>query len=109
MICYFRALWACQADHPQEKHHDQTVALIDTLLHAKSKLSTSIIFEILKLCSLIAFSIITQELDFSQPCRFHRFSEATMVYHLKPKNHIDGPFFFVENLYCRLWTCSTKH
>ena len=67
---------------------------MDTLLHAKSKLSTSISFEILKLCSLIAFSIITQELDFSQPCRFHRFPEATMVYHLKSKNHIDGPFFF---------------
>ena len=35
------------------------------------------------------FSIITQELDFSQPCRFYRFSKV--VYHLKRKNHTDGP------------------
>ena len=34
------------------------------------------------------FSITTQELDFSQPCRFYRFLKV--VYHLKPKNHIDG-------------------
>ena len=42
----------------------------------------------------IAFSITTQELGFSQPGGFHRFPKATMVYHLKPKNHIDGPIFF---------------
>ena len=33
------------------------------------------------------FSITTQELDFSQPCRFYRFSKV--LYHLKPKNHTD--------------------
>ena len=38
------------------------------------------------------FSITTQELDFSQPCGFYRFSKV--VYHLKPKNHIDGKNFF---------------
>ena len=32
-----------------------------------------------------AFSITTQELDFSQPCGFHIFPKATMVYHLKPE------------------------
>ena len=48
-----------------------------------------------------AFSITTQELDFSQPYGFHRFPKATMVYHLKPKNHhINGPISF-QNLYCR--------
>ena len=35
------------------------------------------------------FSITTQELDFSQPCHFDRFSKV--VHHLKSKNHIDGP------------------
>ena len=35
------------------------------------------------------FSVATQELDFSQPCCFWRFSKT--VYHLKPKIHIDGP------------------
>ena len=35
------------------------------------------------------FSVTTQELDFSQPCRFNRFSKV--VYHLKLKNHIGGP------------------
>ena len=33
------------------------------------------------------FLITTPELDFSQPCGFYRFSKV--VYHLKPKNHID--------------------
>ena len=35
------------------------------------------------------YSITTKELDFSQPCGVYRFSKV--VYHLKPKNHIDGP------------------
>ena len=43
-----------------------------------------------------AFSIATQELDFSQPSSFHRFPKATMVYHLKLKNHIDGAIFFFK-------------
>ena len=34
------------------------------------------------------FSITTQELDFSQPSGFYRFSKV--VYHLKQKNHFDG-------------------
>ena len=59
-----------------------------------------------------AFLIATQELDFSQPCGFHRFPEATMVYHLKQKNHIDGPIFFSKSvmlIYFRaLWACLTK-
>ena len=46
----------------------------------------------------IVFSITTQELAFSQPCGFYRFS--MVVYHLKPKNHIDGAIFF-QNLHCR--------
>ena len=35
-------------DHTQEKVHDKITASMDILLHAKSKLSTSIVFEILK-------------------------------------------------------------
>ena len=36
-----------------------------------------------------AFSITTQDLDFSQLCDFYRFSKVE--YHfLKPKNHTDG-------------------
>ena len=35
-----------------------------------------------------AFSVTTQELHFSQPCGFYRFSKV--VYHLKPKDPIDG-------------------
>ena len=50
-----------------------------------------------------ASSVTTQELDFSQPCGFYRFSKV--VHNLKPKNHIDGtnlssksvlPIFFSE-------------
>ena len=59
-----------------------------------------------------AFSIATQELDFSQPSSFHRFPKATMVYHLKLKNHIDGAIFFSKSLlpiYFRaLWACLKK-
>ena len=33
------------------------------------------------------FSITTQELVFSHPCGFYRFSKV--VYHLKPKNNTD--------------------
>ena len=58
------------------------------------------------------FLMATQELDFSQSCGFHRFPEATMVYHLKQKNHIDGPIFFSKSvmlIYFRaLWACLTK-
>ena len=39
-----------------------------------------------------AFSIVTQELDFSQPCDFYRFSNV--VIHLKPKKlHRWNKFF----------------
>ena len=45
-----------------------------------------------------AFSVTTQELDFSQPYRFDRFPKAAIVHHLKPKNHTDEKnitiFFF---------------
>ena len=37
------------------------------------------------------FSITTQELDFSQPYSFYKFLKV--VFHLEPKNHIDGPNF----------------
>ena len=83
------------SDHTQEKLHDQISASMDILLHAKSKLSTSNSFWDIKILKIIqsdwsrVFSITTQELDFSQPCRFYRFLKV--VYHLKPKNHIDGP------------------
>ena len=40
------------ADHTQEKLHDQITTSMDILLHAKSKLSPSIVFEILKLKKL---------------------------------------------------------
>ena len=43
-------------DHSQEKLHDQNVASIDILLHAKSKFLHQIAFELLKLkklCNLI--------------------------------------------------------
>ena len=36
-------------DHTQEKLHDQIAVSMDILLYAKSKLSTSKVFEILKL------------------------------------------------------------
>ena len=59
-----------------------------------------------------AFSIATQELDFSQPSSFHKFPKATMVYHSKLKNHIDGAIFFSKSLlpiYFRaLWACLKK-
>ena len=80
-------------DHTQEKLHDQIAASMDILLHAKSKLSTSNSFWDIKILKFMqsdwsrVFSITTKELDFSQPCRFCRFSNV--VYHLKLKNHID--------------------
>ena len=73
-----------------------------------------------------SFSNATQELDFSQPCSFHRFPKATMVYHLKLKNQlklklklnqlklkkIDVTIFFSKSvlpIYFRsLWACLTK-
>ena len=81
-------------DHTQEKLHDQIAASMDIALHAKSKLSTSNSFWDTKILKILksdwsrVFSVTTQELDFSQPCSFYSFSK--MVYHLKPKNHIDG-------------------
>ena len=71
-------------EHTQEKLHYQTTASMDILL-ARSKLSASNNFwdiEILKIMQSdwsIAFSITTQELAFSQPCGFYRFS--MVVYH----------------------------
>ena len=76
-------------DHTQEKLHDQTAASMDILLHAKSKLSISNSFWDIKIWKNMqsdlsrAFSIVTQALDFSQPCGFYRFSNV--VIHLKPK------------------------
>ena len=67
---------------------------MDILLHAKSKLSIPNDFQDIKILKIMqsdwfrVFSVTTQELDFSQPCGFYRFSKV--VYHLKPKNHIDG-------------------
>ena len=64
-----------------------------------------IVFEIIKfkklynMIGLEHFELQLKNLIF-QPCNFHRFPKATMMYHLKPKNHIDEPFFF-QNLYCR--------
>ena len=46
------------------------------------------------------FSITTQELDFSQPCGFYRFSKV--VYHLKRKNHIDRQIV-LQNLHCQFF------
>ena len=40
-------------DHTQIKPQDQTVAFMDILLHAKSKLSTSNGFGDIKICNLI--------------------------------------------------------
>ena len=48
-------------DHTQEKLHKQTAASMDILFHTKSKLSTHIVFEILKPDWLRAFSITTQK------------------------------------------------
>ena len=74
-------------DHNQEKLHDQITASMDMLLLVKSKLSTSNSFWYIKILKIIqsnwprVFSVTTQELDFSQPFRFYRFSKV--VYHLK--------------------------
>ena len=43
-----------------------------------------------------AFSIRTQEQDFSQARGFHASQKAFMVHHLKPKNLIDGPVFLFK-------------
>ena len=54
------------------------------------------------------FSITTQELDFSQPSRFYRIS--MVVYHIKPKSHIEGPNLSLLPVFFRaLRTCLTKH
>ena len=50
--------------------------------HTQEKLHYKIAF------GLEYILITIQELDFSQPCLFYRFSKV--VYHWKPKNHIDG-------------------
>ena len=91
-------------DHTQEKLSHQTVASMDILLHAKNKLSTSNSFWDTDWSR--AFSVQTQELDFSQPSGFYRFSKV--VYHLKPKNYIDGPFFF-QNLHCQFISVRLGH
>ena len=96
IISYFRALWNVRhTDHTQEKRHDQIVSFMSILLHAKRKTSTSNSFWDIKIYKIMksdwsrVFSITTQELGFSQLCGFYRFSKV--VYHLKPKIHIDGP------------------
>ena len=66
-------------DHTQEKLHDQIAVSMDILLYAKSKLSTSNSFWDIKIKIIQSdwsrvFSVTIQELDFSQPCRFYRFS-----------------------------------
>ena len=66
---------------------------MDILLYAKSKLSTSNSFRDINILKIMlsdwyrVFSITTQELDFSQPCGFYRFSKV--MYHID-ENHIDG-------------------
>ena len=81
-------------EHSQERLYDQIAASMNILLHAKSKLSTWNSFWDIKILKIMqsdwsrVFSVTTQELDFSQPCVFHGFSKV--VYHLKPKNYIDG-------------------
>ena len=81
-------------EHSQEKLYDQIAASMNILLHAKSKPSTWNSFWDIKILKIMqsdwsrVFSVTTQELDFSQPCVFHGFSKV--VYHLKPKNYIDG-------------------
>ena len=97
-------------DHTQEKLHDQIAATMNISLHVKGKLSTSDSFWDIKILKIMqsdrsrVFLITTPELDFSQPCGFYRFSKV--VYHLKPKYHIDGtnissksvlPNFFSEH------------
>ena len=56
------------------------------------------------------FSITTQELDFSKPCGFYRFSKV--VYHLKAKNQIDAPNLFSKSalsiFFRALRLCLTK-
>ena len=42
------------------------------------------------------YSIITQELDFSQPCGFYRFPKV--MHHLKQKNYIDGTNLFSKSV-----------
>ena len=83
-------------DHTQEKLHDQIVASMDILLHAKSKLSTSNSFWDIKIYKIMqshwsrVFSItMSSRTRFFTAMSFYRFSKV--VYHLKPKNHIDGP------------------
>ena len=88
-------------DHTQIKPQDQTVAFMDILLHAKSKLSTSNGFGDIKIVQsdwFRAFSITTKELGFSQPYGFHRFPKETVVYHLKPKNHTDRQNVFSKSV-----------
>ena len=57
-----------------------------------------------------ASSVTTQELDFSQPCGFYRFSKV--VHHLKQKNHIDGQNLFSKSVlsiyFSALSACVTK-
>ena len=65
----------------------------------KANFLSQIVFDKLKFMQsdwLRAFSITTQELDFSQPYSFYRFPKV--VYHLKPKNHINGPNIFSKSV-----------
>ena len=65
---------------------------------------------------LRAFSITTQETEscglgnFSKPCGFYRFSKV--VYHSKPKNHVDVPNHFSKSVlsifFRALRICLTK-
>ena len=103
-------------DHTQEKIQDKTAASIDILLPAESKLSTSNSFRDIKIQKIIqsgrsrAYSVTTQELDFSQLCGFYRYSKV--VYHLKPKNYINGPNLFSKSVlpifFRALRACLTK-
>ena len=57
-----------------------------------------------------AFSIKTRELDFSEPCCFYRLLKV--MYHLKPKTHIDGPNIFPKSVlpiyFKAIRSCLTK-
>ena len=54
-----------------------------------------------------AFSITTQELDFLQPCGFYGFSKV--LYHLKPKDQIDGPNLFSKSVLLIFFSEQLEH
>ena len=109
-ICYLRALWAGQACLTTPKKNFMIKLQFPWISYymQKANFLPQIVFDI-KILKIMqsdqsrVFSIKTQELDFSQPCGFYRFSKV--VHNLKPKNHIDGtnlssksvlPIFFSE-------------